>query len=106
MHSQPVKFFWISEESEIFVATSFAQILTDAGACGTGINSVVDGVPLDSDGAPIEWGEVDGNVRTTIVELDRRERVLGTLNASLRDIYERTDGGRYSLPNMLLTQYF
>ncbi|WP_246795659.1 hypothetical protein [Burkholderia perseverans] len=107
MHSQQVRFFWIGERSEIFAAVSFQQLLDDAGECGSGIEFVDAGTPFDRDGAPIEYGELDGNEhRLTVVELDHRERPLGNLTGSLHDIYARSDGGRHKLPAMLLTAYF
>ncbi|WLE60267.1 hypothetical protein GIY62_06290 [Burkholderia plantarii] len=107
MHSQPVRFFWIGERSEIFAAVSFQQLLDDAGQCGSGIEFVDAGTPFDRDGEPIEYGELDGNThRLTVMERDSADRPLGYLTGSLHDIYARVDGGRFKLPSMLLTWYF
>lgn len=113
MDNRHVRFFWIGEESELFVAESIDQLVADRGSCGTGIHSsecVLEAgeakwTLFDYHGTEIEWGEFDGSLRTTIRECDENERPLGTLTGSLLDIYAHVDGGRRTLPVMLMTQY-
>ncbi|MFM0256055.1 hypothetical protein [Paraburkholderia sediminicola] len=100
------RFFWIGEESEIFVAASWEQLLADQGQCGSGIESVVDGLALADDGEPMEWGELDPiETRMTMRNCDENERRLETLTGNLYDLYAWTDGGRFNLPVMFSTQY-
>lgn len=99
------KFFWIGEESEIFVAESFEQLLADKGNCGSGIEVIVGGTPCDYFGASMEWGELDGSERLTVRDTDENERYCGTFTGNLHDIYARFDGGRHEMPVMLLSQY-
>jgi hypothetical protein len=107
----PVRFFWIGEESEIFAAESILQLALDDGQCGTGIGEfVVDaerGILLfDEDGDSLDWGEHDGTEkRLTVQDCDDEDNPRGTLTGSLHDIYAWSDGGRFGLPVMLLTQY-
>jgi hypothetical protein len=101
-----IRFFWIGEESEIFVAASWEKILNDQGHCGTGIESVVDGVALAEDGEPMEWGELDPiETRMWMWNCDEDERPLGMIRGNLYDIYAWTDGGRYNMPVLFSTQY-
>ncbi|PRZ51180.1 hypothetical protein BX589_12021 [Paraburkholderia fungorum] len=99
-----LRFFWIGEESEVFAAESWEQILADDGHSGTGIEKVVDGIAIDDMGDPIEWGEVpaDRPVRFNVV--DENERLTGEVfEGTLGQLAERWPPN--SLPEMLMTQY-
>ncbi|WP_186056832.1 hypothetical protein [Burkholderia gladioli] len=105
MEIMRVRFFWFGEESEIFCATSIQQLFDDKGNCGTGIHRVIDGKPVEYDGEAIEYGELDPDARTTIIEIDEDERPIGQFTGTLSEIYGRTIAGKYELPVMLMTQY-
>lgn len=107
-----VRFFWISEESEIFAAESIKQLVEGENLrCGTGVERY----EVDGDGTvrlygyddeELEWGELDGaSTRMTFRNCDDNERPLGTLRGNLFDLYAWTDGGRFGLPVMFSTQY-
>ncbi|WP_438391130.1 hypothetical protein [Caballeronia sp. DA-9] len=99
------RFFWIGEESEMFVAESFEQLIEESSCCGTGIEKIVDGIPVNYEGEPVEWGEFTGSERMTIRNCDENERPLERMTGSLHDIYAWTDGGRYAMPVMFMTAY-
>ncbi|WP_323118118.1 hypothetical protein [Burkholderia alba] len=114
MDSQHIRFFWLGDESEIFVAESIYDLATEAGRqAGSNIASLLADrktgarLPLlfDADDRLILWGEIPGTMRQTIVETDDDDYPIGTFTGSLFDIYECDNGGRYGLPWMLMTQY-
>ncbi|OUL79903.1 hypothetical protein [Paraburkholderia hospita] len=107
-----VRFFWIGEDTEIFVAESITQLIEgDNHRCGTGVERhEIDGdgtVRLyGDDGDELEWGELDGvATRMTFRNCDDNERRLETLTGNLFDLYAWTDGGRFGLPVMFSTAY-
>ena len=110
MDNRNVRFFWVGEESEIFVAASIRQLASDNGRAGTGIDRWEDhadrGVLLfDEEGEMIEWGELDAiATRMTLRKRGDDDRPLETLRGNLYDLYAWTDG-RFNLPVMFCTQY-
>jgi hypothetical protein len=102
--SNTPRFFWIGEESEVFVADSWEQILADDGNSGTGIEKVVDGVAYDDLGEPIEYGELPANRPVKFRVMDEDERLTGEIfEGTLAQMAERWPAN--SLPEMLMTQY-
>lgn len=105
------RFFWIGEESEIFVAQSIRQLARDNGHSGTGVGRWEDhpdrGVLLfDEENDPLEWGELDPiGTRMWMWNCDENERPLGMIRGNLFDLHAWTDGGRYNMPVLFSTQY-
>lgn len=107
-----VRFFWIGEESEVFVAASLDQLLA-ATECGTGIERFTDdfdhtGIRVlklfDDSGDEMEWGELVGTTRVKFNVIDDDERQTGGLfEGTLDEMHARWPAN--SLPEMLMTQY-
>jgi hypothetical protein len=101
---QKVRFFWIGEESEVFAAESWEQILADEGKSGTGIGKVVAGVPLDEFDDPIEWGELPADQKVRFNVADDDERPTGELfEGTLAEMHDRWPSKAF--PEMLMTGY-
>lgn len=99
-----VRFFWIGEESEIFAAESWEQILADDGKSGTGIERVIDGIAYDDLGERIEYGEVPADRPVRFLIADEDESSTGEVfEGTLAKFHERWPAKE--LPEMLLTQY-
>jgi hypothetical protein len=94
------RFFWIAEETEVFVAESLDQLINDVGWCGTGIARACGDKLFDEQGEEMEWGELSPFERRTV----RSNEAGGTFTGDLLDIYFH--GGRhFNLPVMLFSQY-
>ncbi|KGS34475.1 hypothetical protein X962_2006 [Burkholderia pseudomallei MSHR7343] len=101
MNDQTIRFFWIGEESEIFAAKSWEQILADNGSCGSGVRS--DGVS-ELDGEPAEYGELSPDTLVQFAVVEDNERRTGEIfEGTLAQVIERWPVK--SLPEMVLTQY-
>ncbi|MCA8328477.1 hypothetical protein [Burkholderia cepacia] len=101
MEHPRIRFFWIGEESEIFVALSWDQLLADDGKCGSGIR--VDGT-LDWNDEPADFGELPPTTRVRFAVVDEHDRRTGEIfDGTLAEVAERWPPK--SLPEMLMTQY-
>jgi hypothetical protein len=102
--AEKVRFFWIGEQSEVFAAESWEQIIADEGNSGTGIGKVVDGMPLDDFGDPIEWGELPADQKVRFNVVDDDERPTGELfEGTLAEMHDRWPSKAF--PEMLMTGY-
>jgi hypothetical protein len=99
--SNTPRFFWIGEESEVFVADSWEQLLADDGKCGSGIRA--DGTSeIDAEAA--EHGELSPDTVVQFAVVDQDERRTGEIfEGTLAQVAERWPPN--SLPQMLMTQY-
>jgi hypothetical protein len=93
------RFFWIGEETEVFVAESLDHLI-NGGWCGTGIARACDDKLFDDHGYEMEWGELSPFERRTV----RSNEAGGTFTGDLLDIYFHY-GQRFNLPVMLFSQY-
>lgn len=101
MTNHSIRFFWIGEESEIFVAESWDQILADGGSCGSGVRG--DGIS-ELDNALAEYGELAPATRVQFTVVDEHERRTGEIfEGTLAQVIERWPPK--SLPEMVMTQY-
>ncbi|ARK80982.1 hypothetical protein BOC40_11665 [Burkholderia pseudomallei] len=101
MTTQTIRFFWIGEESEIFAAESWEQILADSGRCGSGVRA--DGTS-ELDGQPAEYGELPADTKVQFAVVDDNERRTGEIfEGTLAQVIERWPAN--SLPEMVMTQY-
>lgn len=101
MENRHIRFFWIGEESEIFVALSWEQLLADDGKCGSGISA--DGT-LDWNDGPAEFGELPPTARVRFAVVDDHDRRTGEIfEGTLEQVAERWPPR--SLPEILMTQY-
>lgn len=101
MTNQGIRFFWIGEESEIFAAESWEQILSSGDSCGSGVRA--DGTS-ELDDEPAEYGELAPTTRVQFAVVDEHERRTDEIfEGTLAQVIERWPPK--SLPEMVMTQY-
>ncbi|WP_334037880.1 hypothetical protein [Burkholderia gladioli] len=101
MTNPNIRFFWIHEHSEIFVAESWQQILQDAGNCGSAIRA--DGTS-EMNYEPVEYGELPPTTRVQFAVIDNQGFRTGEIfDGTLEQLIARWPAKK--LPELVFTQY-